>query len=234
MPLLAQTLAVAALGTSARNRSGLLTDATSEILGVLQRLGTDLFLDASVAAPFSIGAFEIVPYSATVGGWLRPANALSILRLEAVGPSGSAPTVPSIADGTVVRIVHPDDRRAGALEPHVIELGVSLLPSGETGSPTGGGLRCFYARRMANLNLLGTLNQPLDPAFPDEMMDYFVAGLAEYFALKDQRLDEMPAHGARKTEMRTLWARYLMAQTPALSKTFFPRPALPVATEPRA
>ena len=227
MTLIASDLIAAGIGTSARNRSGILADSQSELLAVLNRLVMDLFFDASVINPFFIGSVETVAYDATAGGWPRPARALSVVRLEA-----TATTQPGLGDGVEVIVIQPDNRDAGQYEPHVLELGGVFLASGVASSPTGGPLRFYFARRPVPLTLNGGLSQTIDPLVPDDLEAYFVNGVGAYLALKDQRADEVPVLQGQRDAARALWSQMVGAATPALRRTFTPRSALNTGTEP--
>jgi hypothetical protein len=230
MTLIAGDLITAGIGTSARNRANILADSQGELLGVLNRLVMDLFLDASVLNPFFVGTVETVEYSTPGGGWPRPTRALSIIRLEAI----SGGTVPSLYDGTEIIVIQPDNREAGAFEPSVMELGGVFVPSpiANTDSPTSGTLRMYYARRPVLLGVTGAVTQTIDPLIPDDMEAYFVAGIAAYLAMKDQRPDEVAVQSQSRDAMRTSWAQMVGAATPAVRRTWQPRSALNTATEP--
>lgn len=227
MTLIASDLIAAGIGTSARNRSGILADSQSELLAVLNRLVMDLFFDASVINPFFIGSTETVAYDATAGGWPRPARALSVVRLEA-----TPTTQPGLGNGVEILVIQPDNREAGQFEPHVLELGGVFLASGLASSPTGGPLRFWFARRPVPLTLNGGLAQAIDPLIPDDLEAYFVNGVGAYLALKDQRADEVPVLQGQRDAARALWGQMVGAATPALRRTFTPRSALNTSTEP--
>lgn len=227
MTLIASDLIVAGIGTSARNRSGIIADSQSELLAVLNRLVMDLFFDASVINPFYIGSVEVVSYNSTAGGWPRPSRALSVVRVEA-----TAATQPGLGDGTEVLVVQPDNREAGAYEPHVLELGGVFTASGVASSPSGGTLRFYFARRPVPLTLNGGLAQAVDPLIPDDLEAYFVNGIGAYLALKDQRADEVPVLQAQRDAARAQWTQMVGAATPAIRRTFTPRSALNPGTEP--
>lgn len=128
MPLLAESLVLAAVGTSARNRRGTLAQESYELLGVVNRLTQQLFVDASVANPFYIGAsFDMAYQAAPLNGWARPAGMLSVLRIEST--SGGAPTTPGMPSGTEIAVVAPDDRGAAEHEPSIVELGGRSIPT---------------------------------------------------------------------------------------------------------
>ncbi len=228
MPLIANDLITAGIGTSARNRSGILADAQGELLGVLNRLTIDLFLDAAVLNPFYIGTLETVPFTNAAGGWVRPTRALSIVRVEAIGSA----TLPGFDDGAEVLVIQPDDREAGTYEPSIVELGGVFVPSSLPLGPTGGPLRMYYARRPVLLQVGGALSQTVDPIVPDDMEGYFVHGVGAYLAMKDQRADEVAAFAASRDAARAQWSQMVGSATPAIRRTWQPRSAISPATEP--
>lgn len=228
MTLVASDLIVAGLGTSARNRSGILADSQGELIGVLNRLVMDLFFDASIINPFFIGSTEDVAYSSAAGGWPRPARALSLVRIEAVEGS----TQPGMDAQTEILVIQPDNREAGMYEPHVLELGGVFVASGLATSPSGGSLRFYFARRPFALTLNGGILQTIDPLVPDDMEAYFVNGVGAYLAMKDQRSEEAAVLGGQRDAARSLWAQLVGSATPAVRRTFTPRSALDTGTEP--
>lgn len=227
MTLVASDLIVSGIGSSARNRSGILADSQSELLGVLNRLTMDLFFDAAVLNPFFIGSVETVAFSAPANGWPRPAGALSVVRIES-----TTTTQPGLGDGTEILVIQPDNREAGVFEPHVIELGGIFVASGPATSPTGGPLRFWFARRPVPLTLNGGLSQNIDPLVPDDMESYFVNGIGAYLAMKDQRADEVAVFGGQRDAARAMWSQMVGSATPAVRRTFTPRSAINTATEP--
>lgn len=227
MSLKPTEIIAAGIGVSARNRPGV-TALTTELVAVINRLTMDLFLDAATINPLYVGSMVDMPYSALLGGWARPVEALSVVRLQ-----GVAATLPVSLVGQEVIVVQHDNLQAATLDPSVIELGGVFLPGPAVGSPTGGSLRCIFARRPVLVTLTGPLeSQTIDFAVPREMESYYVAGMAEYLAMKDQRMDEIAPMQMVRSDGRAQWAKLLGAATPALRRTHAPRVATTPATVP--
>jgi hypothetical protein len=229
MSLTAQELLTAAYGTSTRNRPQTIADEQSELIGLLNRLTIELFLDAAISNPFWIGLQLSVDYSSELLGWPRPSRALALIRVET-----TETTTPALAVGTEVAVVAPDDVNAGKFLPTVIEAAQVLLKSSLPDSPQDGALTMWIARRATLLTIGGELSQTIDPAITDDMQDYFVHGVAAYLADKDGRSSEAAAHAAAKEAMRGLWLRLLESATPALRRRFAPRLVTSNATGPKA
>lgn len=222
MSVTAQTIIQQAYGYSLRNRSGSVADEATELVNVINRLVLDAFLVAASLNPAKIGVADEVDFAvAPVNGWPRPARALSIYRIEAVGGS----TAPALADGTEVVVVPDEDRRANLLVPTIYERGDTFFPNpaGHSTSPTGGKLRILAARRPNLLTAGGSLTATIDPLFPDDMAGLLVVQLALYLAGKDGRTDELDKLVREEARWATLWEQYLSAATVVTQRRWAPR-----------
>lgn len=229
MATLLSTIFEQATGLSLRNRREAIANEPTEMTLVVNRLLTDAFLDAAAINPERFGLADDVAFLvAPVGGWPRPARALSVYRVE--GISGS--TVPTMANFTEISVVSERDLDADRWKPVIYERGGVFYPGRSALSPTGGSLRFLYARRPV---LLAADSNPsateIDAGFPDEMVPLIVYGLALYLAQKDTRLDEANLLQQQYEQWRTLWQRYLEQGTVATRYRWAPRTATTTATK---
>jgi hypothetical protein len=210
-----------ATGLSLRNRREAIADEASELVMVVNRLMTDAFLEAAAINPERFGLVDDVAFLASpVGGWPRPARALSVYRIE--GISGS--TSPAMANYTEIAVVPEHDLSADRWRPCVFERGGVFYSGRTTPSPVGGSLRFYYARRPLLLAANSTPSSTeIDSSFPDEMVPLIVYGVALYLAQKDNRAEEIAVLTAQYGEWRALWQRYLEQSTTAVRYRWAPR-----------
>lgn len=207
-----RTIIEQAIGTSLRNRREAIANEPVELILVLRRHLTEAFMDSTAIFPEYFGTKVVVPFDVASGGWPRPANALSVYRIE-------------LPNGMETVVVFDRDRAAERLKPNVIERGRQYLPGTSPGSPTSSDLTLYYVRAPEILPT-GNIDVPIDAGFPDEFVPMLVYALAVYLATKDSRPDEVGQFTQEYQNWRDLWRAHLTGATTNNRLRFSPRSSM--------
>lgn len=188
-----QAIIDAAISRSAAAQPHLLTIDAPELLRVVQRVLSRLYLLAARRRAVNFGQLATVTYTAgNPGGWPFPSDALVVLRVE-------------LGDGTEVAVTRLDDRAGMQPMPSVYELGRVLVTCGAATDPTNGDtLSVFYA---AAAPTLATVATPLPAAFPEMFYPLLELAVAQYCARKDARVEDLASFQGEESE----WAAYFDA-----------------------
>lgn len=146
------------------------------------------------------------------GGWARPADAESVFRLEGLGAS----TTPNTSGEILV--VPYDDRAAFAGQPSVYRIGQRFYGAGNSGDPTGGSLRIFYARRPS---ALAAFTDVLDPMWPEQFNGILEYEVAAFTARSDGGRDgEVAEMAAERNRQILLFEAFLEHETAHETRRF--------------
>lgn len=188
----------AGMALSKFNRLDMVDFEAAALTQVVDRAHRVMFQFAARVNPLYFSAQADVPFSS--GGWARPANAESVWRIEGRGEL----TTPTIADE--VRLVPIDDRVAFAGTPSVYRIGTMVYGSGNTGDPTAGLLRFFFARSPSVLTYGGSL----DAAWPDAYTSILEFEVAAFQARADGGRDgELGVMVAERDRLIDLFEQHL-------------------------
>lgn len=195
----------AAYGRSKKNDPGVDASETGELLPLVKRSMYGIFALAARVNPTLLAASEVI--SPGAGGWSRPSLAELVWRIEGQGTSGG-----NVSDGDKVIVVPQDDLEADTTQPAVYRYGGVYYPAGNANDPnTTDELEFFYAKRpefgTGDDATADTLDDELDPLWPEFYNDLVILDVAIYLALKDDRRAEV---GALRDE-RDHWARLFIA-----------------------
>jgi hypothetical protein len=196
----------AALGTSLKNRPGVLATAATELLQKVIRALRGLYAVAARVNPTFFAESASVTFAST--GWARPENAESVYRLERVagttGGSGSA--------GDEVVVVPFDDRAAELGRGAVYAFGKVYRSAGNAKDPTGGDLAFWYARRPTSP---ATVNATLDPQWTEQFNELLILEVALYLAGKEPNMRgaELALLSADRLSWLNLFIEFLQHET---------------------
>lgn len=198
-----QSIVDAGFGLSRFSRPELIPAQAAALIQVCNRTQVTLFQFAARVNPLYFS--DQVDVALTSGAWSRPTNAEAVFRLEGRG----AATTPNITGEVLV--VPYDDRAAFVGQPAVYRLGTRFFSAGNTGDPTAGELRIFYARRPAPLSTFASLT---DAAFPDEFLPIFHYEVAAFNARADGGRDgELQEMVAERNRHIALFEQFLEHET---------------------
>lgn len=188
-----QAIIDAAVARSAAAQPHLLTEDAPELLRVVQRALSRLYLLAARRRSTNFGQMATVTYTAGApGGWPFPSDALSVLRVET-------------AAGAEVAVTRIDDKTGMQPMPSVYELGRVLVTCGAATDPTVADvLTVVYA---ASAPQLATTATPLPAAFPEMFHPLLELPLAQYIARKDARAEDLAQFQSEESE----WTAYFDA-----------------------
>ncbi len=177
-----QQILDAAHSRSTKNDPGLIATQATELLQVVIRAMRGLYAFAARVNPIYFAEQINVPFAA--GGWIRPAAAESIWRIE-------------LPAGTEVVVVPYDDRaKAEPTKPAVYEFGQKFRPATALApNPQAGDLVFFYAKRPADP---ANLAANLDALWTEQFNELLILEVSVYLALKDGRIDEVAALKAER------------------------------------
>jgi hypothetical protein len=195
----AETIIVAALGRSAKNRPDYLATKAGELLEHCARALASCYAVAARINPTFFAAQATVPYSPTPGGWFRPVNAESVFQVEH-NLSGRCDVVPF-------------DDASSTGRPRLYEVGQVFYSLGNTGQSTGvadppqsGNLVFLFSEAPATLTSLG---QVFGSTWPDRFNQLLVDEVAIYLALKDGRQEEIGELKANRDGWLKLFVTFL-------------------------
>lgn len=186
-----QKIVTNGFGLSEKSRPELIASRETALVRCVERTLQTLFTFAArVNTPFFSTSADV---SFGTGGWARPTDAESVFRIEGLGAS----TTPNTS-GEILVIPY-DDRLAFAGQPSVYRMGQRYYGAGNSGDPTGGSLRIFYARRPT---ALAVYTDNLDASWPEQfngILEYEVAAFtARSDGGRDGELAEMVAERNRQ------------------------------------
>lgn len=190
-----QDIIDAAVGRSAASRLDMLESDAPELLRVVQRTLSRLYLFASRRRASTFGVSLVVSYQATTPvGWPLPADLLSLLRVEFA------------SSGTEVAVTRLDDRSGMAPMPAVAEFGRTLVVCGNAGDPTNEDLRLYYAPSAPTLAGLSTT---LPSAFPEMFYPLVELAVAVYLARKEARAEDVATFAREESEQQAYFDAWL-------------------------
>lgn len=168
MPTTAQQIIDNGFGLSRLSRPELQTPQAAALVRHVGRTLQALYAFAARVNPTFFAASEDVLFQTF--GWIRPAAAENVFRIEALGA-----TVPGMVVGKEILVVPMDDRAAFAGDPAVYRYGGQYFSAGNAGDPTSGRLRFFYSRRPT---VPAALTDVLDSTWPENhnaILEYEIA-----------------------------------------------------------
>jgi hypothetical protein len=196
MPTTVDELIEAAYAKSTKNKAGTIATDAVELLGVANRALRKYFSRIARANPVLIGDIETVSFAA--GGWARPADKQSILRLEINGT------------GEEVHVVPFDDRQAEEELPSVYRLGRTYYSAGNANDPTSGDIDFWCAAFPSQAS---ATTQTIDSLWPEEFNECLIHEVAIYLATKDGRADELTGLMAERDEWEELLLEFCEHET---------------------
>ena len=170
----------AAIATSRHNvRDETASDA--ELIALIGDLLEGYVDEGARANRRFFGARFSVPFDSDVGGWRRPGDVTMVVRLEAgAGMVTAGSTV--IAAGTEIVEIPLEQRDTEPGRPAVYSWGQFWYPAGRTPDPVSGELIVFGSRRAIRPV---TVDDPIDPLWPQGHLALLKWDLAIYLAAKD-------------------------------------------------
>jgi hypothetical protein len=183
----------AALGTSLKNRPGVLATDATELRSKVIRALRGLYAVAARVNPTFFAESSAVAF--LTSGWPRPETAESVYRIE----RNANTTGGSGASGSEVVVVPFDDRGAELGQGAVYPFGQVYRSAGNAKDPTGGELVLFYARRPTDP---ATVNATLDAQWTEQFNELLILETALYLAGKESTRGE---EVARLTQDRLVW-----------------------------
>lgn len=209
-----------AYATSKLNEAGRVADESGELLSLLNSKLRSYFADgARVNARFYAKKIEVAFVSPS-GGWPRPAAAEMILRLEAGGTMGATP---SLTAGTEIVDLPFDQRHIEPGRPAVYNFGQAWYSRGTAIDPISGSMIVFASVRPTRLT---SINERLDPLWPDACTPLLKWDIAIYLARKDgNRAAEVEAFSAERASEYESYLKYLQHETTTEVRSYgFNRP----------
>jgi len=209
MATTANDLIRAAIATSRHNVRGE-TASDAELIALIGDL-LDGYMDegARVNRRFFGGRFT-VGFDATVGGWPRPAGVTMVAHLlagEGMQTSGSV----TIPPGTEIVEIPIDQRETERGRPAVYQWGQVWYPAGRESDPVAGELVVLGSRRATRP---ATVDDPIDPLWPEAHVPLLKWDLAIYLAQKDgEREAEVAAFTALRDQAHARYLAFLQAES---------------------
>lgn len=189
-----QAIFDAAIARSASSQPDMLTVGEPELLRVVQRTLSRLYLLGARRRSTNFGATATAVFTAgSPSGWPFPADCLSILRVEAL----ASVSAEALAAGTEVAVTRLDDQDGMRGMPAVYEFGRRLVSCGGADDPVNQDLQIFYA---AAAPTLASPADPLPDALPDMFHPLLELPLAIYIARKEGRTDDLAVFQAELSE----------------------------------
>lgn len=200
--------------TAARLRSIKRTSAVdeTELFDVAKLAFTGIFAVAARVNPYFFGDTEVVVKAG--GGWMRPTQAASIVRVELDDVGGAE-----------VAVVDLGDRQAELGMPAVYRFGQKFISAGNADDPDTEDLAFWFAKFPV---VPTDVDDVLDPLWIEHFNQFFIDEVALYLSLKDRRLDELgELRESRKGWLR-LFVQFLEHETANVSKRFGQIKRIPV------
>lgn len=180
-----QAIIDAAVTRSASAQPDMLTVDAPELVRIVSRALSNLYLLAARRRSVNFGATATAVLTAgSPSGWPYPADALSVLRVEAL----ASVTVSALAEGTEIAVTRLDDQQGMAPMPSVYEFARRLVSCGGADDPVNQDLRIFYAAAAPPLT---DTADPLPDALPEQFYPLLELPLAIYIARKEGRADDL-------------------------------------------
>lgn len=201
-----------AYATSKLNEPGRIADESGELLTLINSRLRSYFADGARTNVRFYAKRLTVAFEAGSGGlgsgWSRPAEAEMIVRLEAGGAMGA---VPNLALGTEIVDLPFDQKHIEPARPAVFNFGQRWYSRGLAIDPVSGDLVVFASVRPTKLT---TLEQRLDPLWPDVCTPLLKWDVAIYLARKDgKREAEVEAYTAERATEYDSYLKYLVHET---------------------
>lgn len=207
-----------AYATSKLNEAGRIADESGELLTLLNSKLRSYFADgARVNARFYAKKIEV---GFEGGGWARPAAAEMVLRLEAGGAMGANP---ALTAGTEIIDLPFDQRHIEPGRPSVYNFGQRWYTRGNAIDPVSGSMIVFASVRPVKL---ATINDRIDPLWPDACTPLLKWDIAIYLARKDgNRGAEVEAFVSERGDEYATYLKYLQHETTTEVRSYgFNRP----------
>ena len=200
-----QELLNIAYGKSKKNTPGVIIAESTEGVALVNRvLRTFVQIGVRVNPTFFVVS-EVVSYNdqESVGGigWIRPADAESVLQIMM--------TVES--EEVEVSVVPFNDRGGEVGKPAVYRLGQTYIPCGNPLDPTAtDDLTFFYSKRPTDATALA---DDLDPLWPEAYSELAALEIAAYMAHKDGRDAELALLAADRDAWLSMYIAFLEHET---------------------
>lgn len=180
-----QSIIDAAIARSATSRPDMLTVDEPELVRIVSRAMANLYLLGARRRSTNFGQTATAVFTAgDPSGWPFPADALSVLRVEAL----SSVSASALAEGTEIAVTRLDDQQSMAPMPSVYEFGRRLVSCGGADDPVDQDLRVFYAAAAPQLTAAAA---PVPAAIPEQFYPLLELPLAIYVARKEGRTDDL-------------------------------------------
>lgn len=186
----------AALAKNRKNQPGIIA-TPAELLSQFRRYYPVFWIIGARVNPTFFGKIADVPFSSSLEGWPRPADAESIYKIQ--------------DDGEDVIVVPFDELDADPFSPAVYEWGQVFYPAGNADDPVGEsaesvetGLTFWYSKMP---ELPATADEALEGLWPTTFDELLVLEHAIILALKDERDAEV----ANLRPERDAWLRRFIA-----------------------
>ena len=201
-----EDIAVAALGTSIKNRADTLATLETELLEVVLRAIRGLYAVAARVNPEFFGDTEDVTAVGT--SWPRPEAAESIFYMEQ--------TVDAVT--VEVRVVPMTDREADLSTPAVYRWGRKYFPAGNPNDPDIAEDLTFYFSAIPAAP--ADITDPLPSSWQEHMNQLLIAETAIYLSLKDRRFDEVEQLKQGRNDWLRLFVQFLQHETANITHRF--------------
>jgi hypothetical protein len=208
----AETIIVAALARSAKNRPDYLATKGGELLDHCSRALASCYAVAARVNPTFFAGQSVVVF-APVGGWPRPPEAESVIEIR------------HSQLGRCDVVAFDDNATTG--RPRLYELGQVFFSAGGSGQQSGvpdppqsGTLTFIYSAAPAVLTSLG---QTFSAQWPDRFNQLLVEELAVYLAMKDGRGEEIGELKANRDTWLKLFITFLEHENAATVYRHQPR-----------
>lgn len=198
MALIAQDILTSAYGYSAKTQPGRSINEAQEGRRIVQRSLQGLFAVAARVNPEYYGVDVDVDFDIAANGWLRPAVAEAVYRIERTD------------FGDEVIVVPRFDRQADVARPALYRRGKVYLSAGNPLDPVNETLR-FCCSKVPDA--LAAIADPVDALYPDHFAALLELEVAMYIALKDGRMDEVAALRPQRDEWAALYIAHLEHET---------------------
>lgn len=187
---------LAAYAKSLKNKPGSIASESGELLQLVIRSMRGLYAFAARINPLFFAESAAVNFAAP--GWLRPATAELIFRIE-------------LNTGAEVALVPFDDRTAEPGMPAVYEFGQKFLPASNAApNPQAGALTFYYSKRPTDP---ADLDANVDAMWTEQFNELLILEVAIYLALKDGRSTEIPGLTASRDKWANLFVAFLEHET---------------------
>lgn len=193
--------------TAARLRSIKPTSATdaTELKEVVVRALRGIYSVAARVNPFFFGDTETVVFGS--GGWARPANSESIVRVELETEGGAE-----------VAVTELDDKLAEAGMPSVYRFAQKYRTVGRANDPEAADDLVFWFAKIPDTP--ANIAAPLDQTWVEHFNELLILETAIYLALKDRRFDEVGELKPARNDWARLFIQFLEHETVTISRRF--------------